>query len=126
MNEIRTLKAKTKHVKEMIENKLGKFVTLKDIHNLKSRMKIEACGGLHDAQLLLVELEKSLKDNPLASGGVIVNEEDTLEVLYYHSGLMKQLFHKFSEILLVDATYNVNGVGIPLYCLMVEDGFRHG
>ena len=55
-----------------------------------------------------------------------MNEEDSLEVLYYRSGLMKQLFHKFPEILLVDATYNVNGVGMPLYCLMVEDGFCHG
>ena len=53
MNEILSLKPKTKHVKEMIESKYGKFVTLKDIHNLKSRMKTEARGGLHDAQLLL-------------------------------------------------------------------------
>ena len=126
LNEILSLKPKTKHVKEMIESKYGKFVTLKDIHNLKSRMKTEACGGLHDAQLLLVELEKSLKGDPLASGGVILNEEDSLEVLYYRSGLMKQMFHKFPEILLVDATYNANGVGMPLYCLMVEDGFGHG
>ena len=63
LNEILSHKPKTKHVKEMIESKYGKFVTLKDI--LKSRMKTEACGGLHDAQLLLVELEKSLKDDPL-------------------------------------------------------------
>ena len=55
-----------------------------------------------------------------------MNEEDSLEVLYYRSGLMKQLFHKFPEILLVDATYNVNGVAMPLYCLMVEDGFGNG
>ena len=54
-----------------------------------------------------------------------MNEEDTLEVLYYRSGLMKNLFHKFSEILLFDATYNVNGVGMPLYCIMAEDGFGH-
>ena len=37
-------------------------------------MKTEARGGLYDAQLLLVEL---------ASGSAIVNEEDTIEVLYY-------------------------------------------
>ena len=54
------------------------------------------------------------------SDGVIVNEENTLEVLYYRSGLMKQLFHKFPEILLVDAIYNVNGVDMPLYCLMLR------
>ena len=74
----------------MIEGKYGKFVPLKDIHNFMSWMKTEARGGLHDAQLFLVELEKSLKDDPLASGGVIVNEEDTLEKLYYCSGLMKR------------------------------------
>ena len=27
---------------------------------------------------------------------------------------MKQLFQKFPKILLIDATYNVNGVGMPL------------
>ena len=54
-----------------------------------------------------------------------MNEENTLEVLYYCSGLMKNLFRKFSEILLVHATYNVNGVGMSLYCLMVEDAFGH-
>ena len=55
-----------------------------------------------------------------------MNEEGTLKVLYYRSGLMENLFHKFSEILLVGATYNVNGVGMQLYCLMVEVGFGHG
>ena len=82
MSEILSLKPKSKHVKEMIESKYEKFITLKNIHNLKSRMKTAARGGLHDAQHLLVELEKSLKDDPLASGSAIVNEEDTLEVLY--------------------------------------------
>ena len=54
------------------------------------------------------------------SDGVIVNKENTLEVLYCRSGLMKQLFHKFPEILLVDAIYNVNGVDMPLYCIMLR------
>ena len=57
-------------------------------------------------------------------GDVVVNEEDTLEVLFFNqSGHMKQ---KFPEILLVVATYNVNGVGMPLYFLMIEDGFGQG
>ena len=46
-------------------------------------------------------------------------------MLFYQSGHMKQSFQKFPEILLVDATYDVNGVGMPLYCLMIEDGFGH-
>ena len=39
---------------------------------------------------------------------------------------MRNTFKKFPEILFVDGTYNVNKLGMPLYCLMVEDGFGHG
>ena len=126
VNELLSLQPKTKYVKEMIASKYGKFVTLKDIHNLKTRMKNKSRGGRKDEQLLLEELENSLKKDPSSCGGIVVNENDTLEVLFYQSGLMKHLFQKFPEILLVDATYNVNGVGMPLYCLMIEDGFGHG
>ena len=76
-------------------------------------------------KLLLEELESILNTDTSTCGGVVVNE-DTLEVLFYQSGHMKQLFQKFPEILLVDTTDNVNGVGMPLYCLMIEDGFGHG
>ena len=39
---------------------------------------------------------------------------------------MRKLFKSFPEILLIDGTYNVNGQGMPLYCLMAEDGYGHG
>ena len=28
--------------------------------------------------------------------------------------------------MLIDATYNVNGIGMPLYCFMIENGFGCG
>ena len=37
---------------------------------------------------------------------------------------MTKLFDRFPEIMFIDGTYNVNGHGMPLYCVMVEDG--HG
>lgn len=49
-------------------------------------------------------------------------DEDTLLVLDHQSGQMSK---KFPEILFVDGTYNGNKLGMPLYCLMVEDGFGH-
>ena len=125
INEVLSLQPKAKYVKEMIEKKFGKYVTLKDVHNLKTRLKSKSRAGHRDEQLLLEELESILNADTSSCGGVVVNE-DTLEVLFYQSGHMKQLFQKFPEILLVDATYNVNGVGMPLYCLMIEDGFEHG
>ena len=53
VNEVLSLQPKTKYVKEMIENKYGKLVTLKDVHNLKTRMKNESRGGHRDAQLTI-------------------------------------------------------------------------
>ena len=110
----------------MIEKKYGKFVTLKDIHNLKTRMKNEIHGKSKDAHLLLETLKATLRNDSSSAGCVIVNEDSTLEVFYYQSGLMKCLFKKFSEIMLIDAAYNINGIGMPLYCFMIEDGFGRG
>ena len=39
---------------------------------------------------------------------------------------MHRIFEKFPELLLIDGTYNVNAIGMPLYCLMAEDGFGRG
>ena len=46
VKEVLSLRPNTKHVKEMIEKKYGKFVTLKDIHNFKMRMKMRYVANL--------------------------------------------------------------------------------
>lgn len=84
-----------------------------------------AVGELLTLRPKTKHVKEMIDKDPSASGGIVVNE-DALEILYFQSGLMKQLFQKFPEISLVDATYNVNGVGMPLYCLMIEDGFGRG
>ena len=55
IDEVLSLKPKPKYIKEMIEKKFGKFVTLKDVHNLKTRMKTKSRAGRRDEQLLLEE-----------------------------------------------------------------------
>ena len=72
INEVLSLQPKAKYVKEMIENKFGEFVTLKDVHNLKTRMKSKSGGGRRDEQLLLEELENILSKDTLSCGGVIL------------------------------------------------------
>ena len=69
---------------------------------------------------------KSLKTDTKATGGVVVDENDTLTILFYQSGIMRNMFSKFPEIMFIDGTYNVNKLGMPLYCLMVEDAYGHG
>ena len=39
---------------------------------------------------------------------------------------MGEWFRKFPEILMIDGTYCVNKIGMPLYALMIEDGYGHG
>jgi len=82
--------------------------------------------GLRDAQLVLDKLTDALQVDKGARGGVVVDDSDTLAILYYESSHMAKLFDKFPEILFVDGTYNTNNLGMPLTCLMVEDGFGHG
>ena len=123
-------KEEEQDVKEIIQlrpnRKYGKQLTLKDFHNIKTKAKEEACGSQKDAQIVLDKLAESLKTDTKAAGGVVVDENDTLTILFYQSGIMRNMFSKFPEIMFIDGTYNVNKLGMPLYCLMVEDGYGHG
>ena len=126
IEEVLKLGANKKLVKQQIQRKFGKVTTLKDIQNLRDRAKKKEQHGRRDAQIVLDKLSEALSHDPQASGGVVVDDEDNLSILYYRSGLMSELFSKFPEVVLVDGTYNVNKAGMPLYSFMVEDGFGHG
>ncbi len=123
VSEIVSLKPNNKHVRDMVVRNYGKFVTLKDIQN---RVREQTWNGLQDAELLLEKLRQALESDPGANGGVTVDEEDTLAIVYYQSSSMVSILNKFPAIMFVDGTYNVNRLGMPHYCLIVEDGFGHG
>ena len=110
----------------MVENRFGKLITLKDIQNLKTKVRERTRKGIEDAQLVVDHLQEALRQDKSARGGIVVDEDHTLELLHFQTGHMRKLFESFPEILLIDGTYNVNGQGMPLYCLMVEDGYGHG
>ena len=119
-----TLNTNNKLLKGMLEEKFGKLILLKDIQNMKAKVRELSSKGLNDAQLVLEHLHEALEQGSL-SKGVVINEDYTLEVLYFQTGHMRNMYEKFPEILTIDGTYNVNGKGMPLYCLMVEDGYGH-
>ena len=39
---------------------------------------------------------------------------------------MKEMFFKFTEVLLLDGTYSVNNCRMPLYSILSEDGHGQG
>ena len=47
---------------------------------------------------------------------------DTFSGLFFQDGLMKFTFAAFPELLLVDATYKLNDLKMPLYLMTCVDG----
>ena len=49
-------------------------------------------------------------------------QEDTFSGLFFQDGIMKSTFAAFPELLLVDATYKLNNLRMPLYLMLCVDG----
>ena len=45
-----------------------------------------------------------------------------LKAIYFQTPEMKNIFASYPELLLIDATYKLNDLHMPLYVLMVVDG----
>lgn len=127
VKEIMQLRPNCKLVCNVVTQKYGKQLTLNDIHNINTKPKNKFVETEDMLKLqLLDKFTEALKADSKAAVGVVVDENDTLTMLFYQSGNMRDMFLKFPEIMFIDGTYNVNKLGVPLYCLMVEDGFAHG
>jgi glycosylphosphatidylinositol transamidase (GPIT) subunit GPI8 len=95
-------------VYEYIRKNSDKKVKMQDVHNLLAKIRRESTGGVSD-DVLAVEkmLEFQLKDD----GNVVSLEENSkgyIGVLSFTTKMMRQLVHRFSEVLLVDCTHRVN------------------
>jgi hypothetical protein len=93
---------------EYIRQNSGKRVRMKDVYNLLSKFRLEATGGLSDDVLATEKMvEFQLKDD----GNVVSLQENArgyIGVLTFTTTMMRQLVHRFSEVLLVDCTHKVN------------------
>ena len=68
-----TLNANNKLLKGMLEEKFGKLILLKDIQNMKAKVRELSSKGLNDAQLVLEHLHEALERDSLSKGGVVIN-----------------------------------------------------
>lgn len=57
-----------------------------------------------------------------ASVEVIVDDSGTILAIYFQTREMRDTFQAYPELLLLDATYKLNDMRIPLYVLMNVDG----
>ena len=98
--------------------KAGKKITLKDVHNITTRMKASnsvppaaAAKGLYD---WLKEEHPSLYCD-------FVVKEEVLSGIYMQDAEMLSTFQRFPEVLLCDSTYKTNNANMALYVLIAID-----
>ena len=59
-------------------------------------------------------IDKSIK--------VLTNEEGVVQGIYYQDSSMKMSFQSYPELLMVDATYKLNNLRMPVFIQLVVDG----
>ncbi|XP_038062975.1 uncharacterized protein LOC119733644 [Patiria miniata] len=109
-----TMKANKKLLQNHIMTSSMKPVRLKDLHNLASSVQ----SGSSNFKELLQEMRK-VKG---ASIELLTDNSDTVQGIYFQTGEMKKTFAAYPELLLIDATYKLNNLRMPLYVLMSVDG----
>jgi zinc finger SWIM domain-containing protein 3 len=110
------MKANKKMVQKHLQAKTGKYILLRDLSNItaKSRKPVE---NQLEAAVSILRLEENTTVN------VVVSEEGSeLLGIFYQDQFMKQVFDDFPELFLIDATYKLNNLRMPLYVMMVVDG----
>lgn len=50
------------------------------------------------------------------------DDDNTLKAIYFQASEMKSAFKSYPEMLLVDATYKLNDLNMPLYVLIIVNG----
>ena len=89
------------------------FVQAKWIFELK--ISISSVSGLDDTAMDTSKQSISINE-------IVKIDQKELHERYYHISTMQKMQRKSQELLLLDATYRLNDLSMPLYVLMVEDG----
>ena len=105
------LRTDVKVLREYLQTKKNKCVTLKDLHNLRAAISPDET----EAGALMKVLEDFLQEDEGGRLALVVNEESTLEALFLQTSAMADSFHKFPEIIFIDSTYSTNNLNMPLF-----------
>ena len=110
------LKAINKLLQQKIEQDTRKKLTLKDISSIKYRTRLPLNRNDLDS---VVEFLKKEGDS---SVNIMVDEEENFKGLLYEDACMRNMYMRFREVMLVDATYKLLDLRMPVYLLLVVDG----
>lgn len=125
------LKVNKKLLQQHLSEPTGKVVTLKDFTNMQTSSQNAKKSGVEelDARLraidggfycvikFVIKLYKFLR----IYSRNFTDDQNTFTGLFIQDGIMKAVFAAYPEILLVDATYKLNELRMPVYLLLVID-----
>lgn len=97
----------------------GKLLTSSDIHNLKASVNRQ-CPDVTSV------LKEHTSQYPNDDIGLVVDDNNAVQLIFIQTQQMKETFAKFPEVLLLDGTYSTNNCGMPLYSFLAEDGYGQG
>ena len=86
-------------MRQKIEQETGKMVTLKDLSNIKYKSKLSL--NKNDIESIVEFLQKQ----GTSTVDVMVDNENNFKALLYQDLYMKNMFDKYPEMILLDATY---------------------
>ena len=110
-----TLKANNKLLQQKIEQDTGKKVILKDNSNIKYRTRLPLNRNDLDSVV------KFLKKEGYSKVDIMVDKEENFKGLFYQDAYMRNMYMKFPQVMLVDATYKLLDLSMPVYLLLVVD-----
>ena len=119
MNEVKeaiTLKANSKLLQQKIEAFSGKNITLKDTANLRQYSKVSFSGSE------MKNIAEFLKQRQGSIVEILVDQDKNFKGISFQDLQMQKVYEKFPEILLVDATYKLLELRMPIYLLIDGDG----
>ena len=108
-------------------------MTLRDLTNLVTKMSpkptmlTEILDGLNENASMLYTIRMcigcaALTINLYLDIEIIADEDCALKAIYYQDEVMKKKFDQFPELVLVDATYKLNDMRMPVFLQLVIDG----
>ena len=116
MREALQLQANSKLPKKKIEVTTGKKLTLKDISNVKQKTKKETNNNR------LEDVVEYLRKQPGSITEVVIDNDDNFKGIFFQDSHMQGIYEKFPEVLLVDATYKLLDLRLPVFLLMCVNG----
>ncbi|XP_065642085.1 uncharacterized protein LOC124814065 isoform X1 [Hydra vulgaris] len=96
-------------IHEHVQNETGKKITLKDFHNLASKEK-----GSTDIESLL----GVFKNCDGADVDIKCNNSGVIQSIFFQDAEMKRFFSLYPELILMDATYKLTNLRMPLYIML--------